>query len=133
MALTPTPAFAVIPRLTAVTDSTADTRGTTATIVSLITGAATGTKINEIVAKLNLNGASTAGAIIIWLSSDSGATWRVFDELLLAAATASASVASTRNSATYTNLVLPSAAWQIGVTNTVAQAVNVTCMAQDLT
>ena len=127
------PSFISTPRLASINVATANLHDPVGTIGTLIAGVAAGTKVLEIDAKLNINGASTASTVCIWISSDTGATWRLFDEMAMASATASASVVSTRNSLTYTNLVLPSAAWLLGASTTIAQSTTVVCQAGDLT
>jgi len=113
--------------------ATANLRDPAGTIATLIQGVAAGTKVQEIAAKLNINGASTASSCLIFISTDSGSTWRLFDEMVLAAATGSASVASTRNTLTYNNLVLVGTAHRLGAASTISQSTTVVCLAGDLT
>ena len=127
------PTFTSTPRLAVVTVSSAVTARTGVTPTELIAGVAAGTKVNEIVAQVAVTGASTAALASIWITTDNGSNWYLLDEITLAAATASASVKATRNTATYSNLVLVGSTHKIGVTTTVAQAVHVTAMAGDLT
>ena len=67
-------------------------------------------------------GASTAAMVNVFVSADGGSTWKLFDQIAMAAATGSASVKSTRNIGTYSNLSLPGTAYSLGVTTTVSQA-----------
>jgi hypothetical protein len=123
------PSFAVTPRIGAVSIATADSSYTAPTNVgTLITGASTGTRIAEIVVK---NAATSAAAIVRVFLWD-GATYFLFDELTVAAATGSSTVQQTRVSTTYNNLILPSASWSIRVTTSVAQATHVTALGADL-
>ncbi|NBW18384.1 MAG: hypothetical protein EBR82_61455 [Caulobacteraceae bacterium] len=125
------PQFAATPRLTAVSVATADSSFTSPTNVgTLITGASTGTRVNEIVATVAVSGLSTAAVVRIFIFD--GTTYFLFDTLTLSVATSSASVASTRVSATYSNLILPSASWSVRVTTSVSQATHVTALAADL-
>jgi len=127
------PSFISTPRLATATVSTANLHAPGGSITSIISGVDDGTKVLELVAKINLNGASTAAALVVWITTDNAATWLHFDEMLLAAATASASVATTRNTLTWQNLVLVGSTHQLGVSTTVAQSTTVTVMAGDLT
>ena len=123
------PAFAVTPRISSVSVATADTSWTAPTNVgTLITGAATGTRIAEIVVKSVQ--ASAAALIRIFLHD--GTTYYLFDEITISAATGSATVQQSRVSNSYANLILPSASWSLRVTTTISQATVVTALAADL-
>jgi hypothetical protein len=123
------PVFAVTPRVTAVSVATADSSYTTPTNVgTLITGAATGTRINEIVVK----NAATSAAAIVRIFLYNGSTYWLFDEVTVAAATASATVQTNRVSTLYTNLILPDNTWSVRVTTSVSQATHVTALGADL-
>lgn len=123
------PAFAVTPRISSVSVATADTSWTAPTNVgTLITGAATGTRIAEIVTK---NVATSAAALVRIFLYD-GATYYLFDEITISAATGSATVQQSRVSNSYANLILPSASWSLRVTTTISQATVVTALAADL-
>lgn len=106
-------------------------RDGTGTITTLVTGVAAGTKVFEIDAQATVT--TTAGMIRIFISSDSGTTWRLFDEITIAAATPSASVKATRNLTTYNNLILPSTSHKLGVTTHNAESINVIALSGDLT
>lgn len=95
----------------------------TGTITQLVSGASGGTRILEIVAKCAVT--SVAAQVGIFISTDSGSTWRLFDQLTIGAATVSTSVASNRVSRSYTNLVLADATQRLGVTTTISQSTNV--------
>jgi hypothetical protein len=123
------PQFAVTPRIGAVSIATADSSYTAPTNVgTLITGAATGTRIAEIVVKM----AATSAAAIVRIFLYDGTTYWHFDEVTIAAATGSATVQQTRVSTTYNNLILPNASWSVSVTTSVAQATHVTALGADL-
>ena len=124
------PAFAVTPRMASVNIATANTnRDGTGTVATLITGAATGTRVAEIVVKARVT--TTAGQVRVFLV-ENGTTFYFFDEIAVAAATVSASVQGTRVSATYNNLVLPNASWSIRVSTHNAESIDVTALGADL-
>lgn len=123
------PAFAVTPRIGAVSVATADSSYTAPTNVgTVITGVAAGTRISEVVVKA----AATSAAAIVRLFLYDGTTYWLFDEIVVAAATGSSTVAQTRVSTTYNNLVLPSASWSLRATISVSQATHVTALGADL-
>lgn len=123
------PAFAVTPRIGAVSVATADSSYTAPTNVgTVLTGASTGTRIAEVVVKC----AATSAAAIVRLFLYDGTTYWLFDEIVVAAATGSATVAQTRVSTSYSNLILPSASWSLRATTSVSQATHVTALGADL-
>ena len=123
------PAFAVTPRIGAVSVATADSSYTSPTNVgTLITGASTGTRIAELVVKC----AATSAAAIVRVFLYDGTTYWLFDEITVAAATGSSTVQQTRVSNTYNNLILPSSSWSIRVTTSIAQTTHVTAFGADL-
>ena len=123
------PQFAVTPRIGAVSIATAEASYTAPTAVgTLITGAATGTRIAEIVVKM----AATSAAAIVRIFLYDGTTYWHFDEITVAAATGSATVQQTRVSTSYNNLILPNALWSVRVTTSVAQITHVTAFGADL-
>lgn len=123
------PAFAVTPRMAAVSVATADSSYTAPTSVgTLITGAATGTRIAEIVVKC----AATSAAAIVRIFLYDGTNYWLFDEVTVAAATGSATVQQTRVSNVYNNLILPNASWSVRVTTSISQATHVTALGADL-
>lgn len=122
------PAFAVTPRIAAVNVATANAnRDGTGTVATLITGAATGTRIAEIVCQARVT--TTAGMVRIFLYDG---TYRFFDEVAIAAATVSASVKGTRVSTLYSNLVLPNASWSVVVSTHNAESIDVVALGADL-
>ena len=125
------PSFIGTSRLTTVNVATANTAiDGTGTITSLITGASTGTRILEIDAQC---AATSAAALVnIFITTDSGTTWRLFDQITITAATSSNTVKANRNIATYANLVLPDAAARLGVTTTISQSTNIIALGGDL-
>jgi hypothetical protein len=123
------PVFAVTPRIGNVSIDTAEASYTAPTNVgTLITGAATGTRIAEIVVKM----AATSAAAIVRVFLYDGTTYWHFDEMTIAAATGSSTVQQTRVSTTYNNLILPSSSWSVRVTTSVAQVTHVTALGADL-
>ena len=123
------PQFAVTPRVGAVSVATADSSYTSPTNVgTLITGASTGTRIAEVVVKC----AATSSAAIVRLFLFDGTNYWLFDEIIVAAATGSSTVAQTRVSTTYNNLILPSASWSVRATTSVAQTTHITALGADL-
>ena len=123
------PAFAVTPRIGAVNVATANTnRDGTGTVATLITGAATGTRIAEIVVQARVT--TTAGMVRIFLYD--GTTYRFFDEVAIAAATVSGTVKGTRLSTLYSQLVLPNASWSVVVSTHNAESIDVIALGADL-
>lgn len=123
------PSFAVTPRVGAANVATANTnRDGTGTVATLITGAATGTRVAEIVVQARVT--TTAGMVRLFLYD--GTTYRFFDEIAVAAATVSATVKGTRVSALYNNLILPSASWSIVVATHNAESIDVVALGADL-
>lgn len=98
-------------------------------IAQLIAGAAGGTRILEIDVKCAAS--SALGVINIFYSSNSGSTWKLLDSIGVTAVTATATVAPFETQATYTNLILPSATHVLGVSTTIAQAINVIALGGD--
>lgn len=127
-----TPTFTSTPRYAQATVSAANTnRDGTGTIVSVITGASAGTKVFEVVTQATVT--TTAGMVRLFISSDSGSTWRLFDEVSIAAATVSGTVKGNRVSTTYANLILPNASHQLGASTHNAESIQVIALAGDLT
>lgn len=123
------PAFAVIPRVSSVAISTAETSLTAPTAFgTLITGVAAGTRVAEIVVKC----AATSSAAVVRVFLHDGTNYFLFDEIAVAAATSGNTVPTTRTSTTYNNLILPSSSWSLRVTTTIAQATHVTALGADL-
>jgi hypothetical protein len=123
------PAFAVTPRIGAVSIATAETSLTAPTAFgTVVTGVAAGTRIAELVVKC----AATSAAAIVRVFLYDGTTYYLFDEVVVAAATSSSTGATTRVSTSYANLVLPSASWSVRVTTSIAQATHVTALGADL-
>jgi hypothetical protein len=127
-----TPTFTSTARADFVNVASANTaRDGTGTIATLMTGAAAGTKVFEI--NIQATATTTAGMVRIFISSNDGTTWRLFDEISVPAATPSATVKASRNSTLYNNLILPSATHRLGVTTHNAESINVIALSGDLT
>lgn len=127
------PAFAVTPKIGVGSVSTANTaRDGSGTIVTIITGASTGTRVNEVVVKSTNDPADS----IVTLYLHDGTTAWLFDEIDLGnPAAGSTTLPSYRTSVTYTNLVLPSTSWSLRAAITVAPTagvLNVFALAADL-
>ena len=128
------PVFAVTPRIgiatlvsaTAVT-SRANITGTTG-LVSLITGAATGTRVDRILIK----GTETtaAGCYGIWLYN--GTTSYLLREVTATAITAGNTTASFEAEITFGNLILPSASFALYVSSTIDQDATIVAIGADL-
>lgn len=107
------PAFIATPRLAHAAVSSgqsARTTGTTTGLVDVITGAASGTRILEIVVKAL--GQPADSVITLWLND--GTNNVLFDEIDIGApAAGSTTVVAYRTSQTYANLILPSASWKL--------------------
>lgn len=123
------PSFAATPRIGNVSIATADSSYTAPTSVgTLITGGTNGTRIAEIVVKC----AATSSAAIVRIFLHDGSTYWLFDEVTIAAASASSTVQTTRVSTGYNNLILPSSSWSVRVTTSVSQTTHVTALGADL-
>lgn len=125
------PVFIGTPRIDSANVATANTaKDGTGTITTLTTGATNGTRILEIVVKSQVT--TAAGNVCIFLSTDSGTTWRLFDEFLQGVVTSSATTSSYRASRNYTNLLLKDGTHRLGVTTTISQSINVLAFGGDL-
>lgn len=125
------PAFAVTPRIGSVALSgSADTSYTAPTnVVTVITGAASGTRIAEVVVQMTATvSASTMVRLFLYDSSN----YFLFDEVLVTAATGAQGVKQTRVSTFYNNLVLPSSSWSLRATVHTVNAGIVTALGADL-
>ena len=124
------PAFISTPRISVASVSTAVTDLTGATgVTTLITGAATGTRVLEI--DVQCAATSAAALVNIFLTLDAGTTWTLFDQIAVTAATSSATVKANRNLATYSNLILPDTNARLGCTTTVSQLTKVIALGGD--
>lgn len=112
------PAFAATPRIGFAAVSAANTnRDGTGTIADIITGAASGTKINRLVLKATGDPADSVVTVYI----HDGTSYRLFDEFDLGdPAAASTTVAGYRTERKYEDLVLPSASYKLAAAITVA-------------
>lgn len=127
------PQFAATPRIglgqVATANTARDGTGSLGTaMISIITGAATGTRIVEVVVEATVT--TTAGMVRLFLHD--GTNTRLFDEIAVTAITVGASTAAFRSSKTYDNLVLPSASWSLRAATENAQAINVIALGADL-
>lgn len=127
------PAFAVTPKIGVASVSTTNTnRDGTGTIVTILTGASTGTRINEIVIKSTNDPADS----VLTLFIHDGTTAWLFDEVDLGnPAAATATLPSYRSVLTYNNLILPSTSWSLRAAISAAPTagvINVFAFAADL-
>ncbi len=115
------PAFAVTPVQGAALLGNAETNTQVPTTTSIVlTAAATGTKIEEIVveaAGTTLAPTTVAGLVYVFLYD--GATYHLFDVIPVTAITASATVAPFRAARTYFNLVLKTG-WSVRMSQSIA-------------
>ena len=118
------PQFINTPRIATAPFGTANTAiDGTGTITEVIAGATGGTRVLEIVV---IAAASTATARVhLFITTNSGTTWRIFDSFNVNAATPSATVSPFRISRLYANLLLVDSTQRIGFTTTVTQNMNV--------
>jgi hypothetical protein len=126
-----TPAFIGTGRAASVNVSAANTATDgSGSITTLISGAAGGTRILEVTAKC---AATSAAAVVnIFLSVDSGTTWRIFDSIAISAITQSTTTAGFKSSILYDTLLLADTTHRLGVTTTIAQSTNVFALGGDL-
>lgn len=118
-----TPNFTGTPRVTVASVSTTNTnRDGTGTIVDVMTGAANGTKIQEIVIKST---GDPADSIVTLFLNDGTTNW-LYDEIDLGnPAAGSATVTAYRTVAQYSNLILPNASWKLRAAITAAPTAGV--------
>lgn len=110
------PAFISTPRIGRCSLSTANTATDgTGTITDLIVGVAAGTRILSI----NLQATGTTVASLANLFLWDGTQWDLYDQYTISATTGSNTAKAYRLPTAYTDLVLPSASWKLGVTITV--------------
>ncbi len=128
-----TPAFVATPRIGVGAVTTANTgRDGTGTLVDIITGAATGTRINQISAVAT---GDLADSILTLFLYDGTTNW-YWDSIDVGDPTAgSTTVDPSRTDKAYTNLVLPNTSWKLRAAITVAPTsgqVNVFALGGDL-
>lgn len=120
MALRTQPVFEGAPILGFAALTAANTaRDGTGTITTLVTGAADGTRVDAITFTSAQATAAANSAMVgrVFLSIDGGTTWRLFDEVAIAATTASNTAVGARNRLTYSlGIKLRDANYRIGVT-----------------
>lgn len=113
------PAFIDVPRLGVASLSTGQTAravGTTSNVVDVLAGVSSGTRVLEVRIKASAQPADST--VVLWLYDGSNA--HPFVEVDLGApAAGSTTVASYEYTATFANLVLPSASWKLQASITV--------------
>ena len=120
-----TPAYAATPRSLDVAQvSAANTnRDGTGTIVTVCAGVAAGTRVSSVTAKAAVT--TTAGMVRLYLSTDTGSTWRLYREIPVSAITASASVATFYGRLDFEDLVLTGTSDLLGASTHNAEAINI--------
>lgn len=127
-----TPGFASVPRsIEPQAVSAANTnRDGSGTIVTLCAGATAGTKVNQVRVKATVT--TTAGMVRLYVSTDTGSTWRLFDEVPVSAITVGASTPAFQADRFYDNLILTGASDLLGASTHNAEAFHVTPLVADL-
>jgi hypothetical protein len=116
--------YAATPRAAVAQLTAANTaRDGTGTIVSVITGATTGTRVDDLV--IQATGATTAGMIRLFLSLDGGTTSRLIREIPVTAITPSATVQAFSASLTNLALLLPNASAVLRASTNNAETFNI--------
>lgn len=103
------PIFAITPNLAyqTISGTTTDkTGGTTTNLKTLVTAGANGTKVTQIGFKVE--GTSTAGLLLIFVTDTSGSNPKLFDEISIAAVTSNTTTATNRVFTAYNDLQLAS-------------------------
>lgn len=117
-------AYASTPLIAVGQVTTANTaRDGTGTIVTIATGAAAGTRIEDI--SIKAIATTTAGTIRFFISTDSGTTNRLWKEVPVTAITASASVAAWSYDLTDLALLLPNNTTMLRASTEVAATFNI--------
>ena len=126
------PTYAANPRvIDSATVSAANTnRDGTGTIVSIASGSTAGLKITSVVAQATVT--TTNGMIRLFISTDSGSTWTLFDEIPVGAVTVSASANAYRGVKSYNDLVLFGSAVRLGASTHNAENFRVYALGADL-
>lgn len=127
-----TPAYASNPRSLDIAQiSAANTnRDGTGTIVTCCSGVAAGTRISSVTVKATVS--SAAGMVRLFLSTDSGTTWRLYQEITVPVVTVSASVASFVGRLDFVDLVLTGTSDLLGAATHNAETFNVFPAGMDL-
>lgn len=114
--------FFSTPRTAVAQVTTANTaRDGTGTIATVITGAASGTRIDDI--EINATGTTTAGVIRLFLHDGTNA--RLLREILVGAITPSTSVAAFNTRLTDLAIILQNASWSLRASTNNAETFNV--------
>lgn len=125
-------AYASVPRaLDVASISAANTnRNGTGTIVQLCAGSANGFRVSSITAKAIVT--TTAGAVRIFVSINSGTTWRLLTEIPVDANTASASNPAWEDRIEFDDLILKGTTVWLGASTEKAEAFEMTVNGGDL-
>ncbi len=108
------PSYASNPRaVNRASVGTANTnRDGSGTIETIATGSAAGFKVLRVVAQATVS--TTAGMIRLYLSTDGGSTWKLFDEIVVSVITVGPGVAGFRGEVAYTDLTLYGTSVKLG-------------------
>lgn len=110
--------------------STANTnRDGTGTIAAVATGSPAGFRVLRIIAQAI--GSTTAGMIRLFLSTDGGSTWKLFDEITVSVITVGAGVSGWRGEASYADLILFGTNVKIGASTHNAESFEVWALGGD--
>jgi hypothetical protein len=127
MAANTSPIFALVPetKIVTVTTATTDRTGATTTnLVELLTATTDGTKITQIGAKAA--GSNVGTLVLIFITNTSGTSPKLYDEIGMAAITASTTVTSQRAVTAYSDLQLKSGQKVlVGITVAVTDGINI--------
>ena len=105
--------------------------GTGSNIVTVLTAAATGTRILAIDIMAQVT--TTAGAVRLWIVLDSGPTFRLFDEVLVPAVTPSVTLKAFRVRLDFTSVpLILSTGYSLRAATNNAEAINVHALAASL-
>jgi len=98
-------------------------RDGTGTIVTVCAGVAAGSRVSSVTVKAAVT--TTAGMIRLYLSTDTGTTWRLYREIPVTAITVSASQPTFYDRREFDDLVLFGATDLLGASTHNAEAINV--------
>jgi len=126
------PAYAANPRSIDIGQvSAANTnRDGTGTIVTVCAGATAGTRVTSVTVQASVT--TTAGMVRLFLSTDTGTTWRLYREIPISAVTVGASTPGYNARVEFPDLVLTGTSDLLGASTHNAEAINVFPAAMDL-
>ncbi|MCC6312359.1 MAG: hypothetical protein IT345_15800 [Trueperaceae bacterium] len=123
MAAGTTPIYPATPKSWQAQVTAANTnRDGSGSITTVVTGGSNGTKIDRVRVKATVT--TTAGLARLWISLNSGTTWRLYTEITVSAITVSASTAAFESTYLTPDLLLPDSSALLGATMEKAEATN---------